>query len=29
MNAFFVILSRNPNYKSKAASIRILPAVPE
>ena len=28
-NAFFVIPSRNPNYKSKAASVRILPAVPD
>ena len=28
-NTFFVILSRNPNYKSKAASVRILPTVPE
>ena len=28
-NAFFVILSRKPYYKSKAASVRILPAVPE
>ena len=25
-NAFFIILSHNPNCKSKAASVRILPA---
>ena len=28
-NAFFIILSRNPNYRSNGASVRILPAVPE
>ena len=28
-NAFLVILSRNPNYKSEAANVRLLPAVPE
>ena len=28
-NVFFVILSRNPNYKSKVTSVWILPAVPE
>ena len=28
-NASFIILSRNPSYKSKAANVRILPADPE